>query len=95
MKRQLLLGLCAATTAALMTGCATKQDSSAARARQEATEGAAGEDRPALGGALPWPAGSWLRLTLPGFPIRLDLAFPITNDDDTEEETFLFWINVD
>lgn len=45
MKRQLLLGLCAATTAALMTGCATKQDSSAARARQEATEVAAAEER--------------------------------------------------
>lgn len=57
--------------------------------------GAAGEDFFDLGGDILWSAGCGLRLNLPGFPIRLDLAFPITNDDDTEEETFLFWINVD
>jgi outer membrane protein insertion porin family len=44
---------------------------------------------------LLWSAGCGLRLNLPGFPIRLDVAFPITNDDDTEEETFTFWIGVD
>ncbi len=46
MKRQAIYGLCVATSAvALMTGCATKQDSSAARARQEAMEVTAAEER--------------------------------------------------
>ena len=40
MKRQAIYGLCVATSAvALMTGCATKQDSSAARARQDSAAG--------------------------------------------------------
>ena len=45
MKRQMFVGLCVVTSAALMTGCATKQDSSSARARQEAAEIAAAEER--------------------------------------------------
>jgi outer membrane protein insertion porin family len=57
--------------------------------------GSAGEDFCDLGGDLLWSVGCGLRLNLPGFPIRLDVAAPITNDDDTEEETFTFWIGVD
>ncbi|MBQ9694507.1 MAG: outer membrane protein assembly factor BamA [Kiritimatiellae bacterium] len=57
--------------------------------------GSAGEDFCDFGEDLLWSAGCGLRLNLPGFPIRLDVAFPITNDDDTEEETFTFWIGAD
>ena len=57
--------------------------------------GSAGEDFCDFGDDLLWSAGCGLRLNMPGFPIRLDVAFPITNDDDTEEETFTFWIGVD
>ena len=57
--------------------------------------GSAGDSFCDFGEDLLWSAGCGLRLNLPGFPIRLDVAFPITNDDDTEEETFTFWIGVD
>lgn len=57
--------------------------------------GSAGTDFCDFGNDLLWSAGCGLRLNLPGFPIRLDVAFPLTNDDDTEEETFTFWIGVD
>ncbi len=57
--------------------------------------GSAGEDFCDLGGDLLWSAGCGLRLDIKGFPIRLDVAKPITNDDDTEEEVFTFWISVD
>ncbi len=57
--------------------------------------GSVGEDFFDCGGDLLWSAGCGLRLDLPGFPIRLDFAKPITNDDDTEEEVFTFWIGVD
>lgn len=57
--------------------------------------GSAGEDFCDFGDDLLWSAGCGLRLNMPGFPIRLDVAFPITNDDDTEEETFTFWIGAD
>ena len=57
--------------------------------------GAVGEDFFDLGSDLLWSAGFGLRLNLPKFPIRLDVAFPITNDDNTEEETFTFWIGID
>ncbi len=57
--------------------------------------GAVSEDFMDLGGDILWSAGCGLRLDLPGFPIRLDVAVPITNDDDTEEEVFTFWIGVD
>jgi outer membrane protein insertion porin family len=57
--------------------------------------GSAGEDFCDLGGDLLWSVGCGLRLNLPGFPIRLDVAAPITNDDDTEEETLTFWIGAD
>ena len=57
--------------------------------------GSVGDDFFDVGGDLLWSAGCGLRLNLPGFPIRLDFAKPITNDDDTEEETFTFWIGID
>lgn len=41
-------------------------------------------------------ASSWgvgIRLDIPGFPIRLDYAFPLESDDDyTRKEHFIFWI---
>jgi len=36
--------------------------------------------------------GCGLRIDIPGFPIRLDLAAPMANPDDSEEEVFTFWI---
>lgn len=57
--------------------------------------GAVGDDFFDVGGDILWSAGCGLRLNLPGFPIRLDFAKPIVNDDDTEEETFTFWIGID
>lgn len=52
--------------------------------------GSVGEDFCDLGGDLLWSVGCGLRLDLARFPIRLDVAKPITNDDDTEEEVFSF-----
>ncbi len=44
-------------------------------------------------------ASSWglgVRFDIPGFPIRLDYAFPIVSDDDyTRREHFIFWIGID
>ncbi len=57
--------------------------------------GAVGEDFFDLGGEFLMSVGLGLRLDLPNFPIRLDFAKPIVNDDDTEEEVFTFWIGVD
>lgn len=57
--------------------------------------GAVGEDFMDFGDDLLWSAGCGLRLDMPGFPIRLDIAKPIVNDDDTEEETFTFMIGID
>jgi len=57
--------------------------------------GAVSDDFMAFNGDLLWSAGCGLRLDLPGFPIRLDVAKPITNDDDTEEEVFTFLIGID
>lgn len=57
--------------------------------------GSVGEDFMDFGGDFLWSVGCGLRLDIPGFPIRLDVAKPITNDDDTEEEVFTFWIGVD
>ncbi len=57
--------------------------------------GSASEDFCDLGDDLLWSAGCGLRLDIKGFPIRMDFAKPLTNDDDTEEEVFTFWISVD
>lgn len=56
--------------------------------------GMVGSDFCDFGEDLLWSAGCGLRLNLPGFPIRLDLAKPITNDDNTEEEVFTFSIGI-
>ena len=44
-------------------------------------------------------ASSWgfgVRFDIPGFPIRLDYAFPLVSDDDfTRHEHFIFWIGID
>ena len=56
--------------------------------------GAVGDDFCDFGGDLLWSAGCGLRLDLPKFPIRLDVAKPITNDDDTEEEVFTFSLGI-
>lgn len=44
-------------------------------------------------------ASSWglgVRFDIPGFPIRLDYAFPLDCDDDyTRKEHFIFWIGID
>ena len=44
-------------------------------------------------------ASSWglgIRFDIPGFPIRLDYAFPLDCDDDyTRKEHFIFWIGID
>ena len=44
-------------------------------------------------------ASSWglgIRFDIPGFPIRLDYAFPLVSDDDyTRREHFIFWIGID
>ncbi len=39
--------------------------------------------------------GVGFRIDLPSFPLRFDLAKPIINDDDTNEEVFTFWIGID
>lgn len=39
--------------------------------------------------------GTGIRIDIPGFPIRLDLAVPYNNPDDSEEEVFTFWIGFD
>lgn len=56
--------------------------------------GAVGEDFCDLGGDLLWSVGCGLRLDLAKFPIRLDVAKPVTNDDDTEEEVFTFSLGI-
>lgn len=44
-------------------------------------------------------ASSWglgIRFDIPGFPIRLDYAFPLESDDEyTRKEHFIFWIGID
>ncbi len=44
-------------------------------------------------------ASSWglgVRFDIPGFPIRLDYAFPLDCDDDySRKEHFIFWIGID
>lgn len=44
-------------------------------------------------------ASSWglgVRFDIPGFPIRLDYAFPLESDDDySRKEHFIFWIGID
>ncbi len=57
--------------------------------------GAVGEDFCDFGDDILWSAGCGLRLDIKGFPIRLDVAKPITNDDKTEEEVFTFWVSAD
>ncbi len=57
--------------------------------------GAVGEDFMDFGEDILVSVGAGFRLDLPNFPIRLDFAKPIVNDDDTEEEVFTFWIGVD
>lgn len=52
--------------------------------------GAVGEDFCDLGGELLWSVGCGLRMNLDLLPIRLDVAKPIKNADDTEEEVFTF-----
>ncbi len=37
-------------------------------------------------------AGLGLRVDIPGFPIRIDYAKPIVEPDNTEEQSFIFWI---
>lgn len=37
-------------------------------------------------------AGVGLRIDIPGFPIRIDYAQPIVKPDNTEKQTFIFWI---
>lgn len=54
--------------------------------------GSVGEEFCDLGSDLLWSAGCGLRLDFESFPIRIDVAKPIVNDDDTEEEVFLFSI---
>ncbi len=36
--------------------------------------------------------GMGLRVDIPGFPIRVDYAFPIVQPDNTDEQAFIFWI---
>ncbi len=57
--------------------------------------GSVGEDFCDLGGELLWSAGVGLRLDIDGFPMRIDFAKPLVNDDDTEEEVFTFWLGID
>ncbi len=57
--------------------------------------GAVGEDFFDFSGDILWSAGCGLRLDIDGFPMRLDFAKPLANDDDTEEEVFTFWIGID
>jgi outer membrane protein insertion porin family len=54
--------------------------------------GAVGEDFCDLGSDLLWSPGCGFRLDFEQFPIRIDVAKPLVNDDDTEEEVFLFSI---
>ncbi|MDO4527844.1 MAG: outer membrane protein assembly factor BamA [bacterium] len=54
--------------------------------------GSVGEDFCDLGDDLLWSAGCGFRLDFEQFPIRIDVAKPLVNDDDTEEEVFLFSI---
>lgn len=54
--------------------------------------GSVGEDFCDLGDDLLWSAGCGLRLDFEQFPIRIDVAKPLVNDDDTDEEVFLFSI---
>lgn len=42
-----------------------------------------------------WSAGAGLRLDLPMFPIRLDLAYPIEKPDEAEKEAFSFTVGYD
>ncbi len=40
--------------------------------------------------------GGGFRLDFPGFPIRLDYAFPITSDDDySRQQRWVFWVGFD
>ncbi len=57
--------------------------------------GAVGEDFCDFGDDLLWSAGVGLRLDIEGFPIRVDFAKPLVNDDDTEEEVFTFWLGAE
>lgn len=52
--------------------------------------GSVGEDFCEVSGDLLWSVGCGLRLDLESFPIAIDIAKPITNDDDTDEEVFTF-----
>jgi len=36
--------------------------------------------------------GMGLRIDIPGFPIRVDYAWPIIEPDNTEKQAFIFWI---
>jgi len=36
--------------------------------------------------------GMGLRVDIPGFPIRVDYAWPIVEPDNTEKQAFIFWI---
>ncbi len=57
--------------------------------------GSVGEDFCDFGDDILWSAGCGLRLDIEGFPMRVDFAKPLVNDDDTEEEVFTFWIGID
>lgn len=57
--------------------------------------GAVGDDSFDLGSDVGASVGIGFRIDIPNFPIRFDLAKPIVNDDDTEEETFLFHIGIE
>lgn len=59
--------------------------------------GSVGEDSfdPNFSDYLTWSVGCGLRLDLPNFPIRLDLATPIESPSETEDEVFSFSIGYD
>lgn len=42
-----------------------------------------------------WSVGAGLRLDIPNFPIRLDLAVPVTEPDDVDKQVFSFVIGYD
>ena len=42
-----------------------------------------------------WSVGAGIRLDIPMFPIRLDLATPVVKPDEAEKEVFSFTVGYD
>ena len=42
-----------------------------------------------------WSVGAGVRLDIPMFPIRLDVAKPVVKPDEAEEEVFSFTVGYD